>query len=195
MRSRLPRDKPTNPLGPLDIESIVRSDSSRLIEASWRALCAHSFLPARPDVSAKALPAGLLASIGICTFSRENTGLKGRYRVAGSRFRQLTGYEVTGAAFDDVIESGSSDQRAALLHHVLERPVGVWWISEVTFGGTYTLPYQSTLLPLSETLDGAANHVLDFVECEIPIAASDMKGVLSPCILRHSWIDIGAGLP
>lgn len=146
-------------------------------------------------MSPKTIAPRLLASIGICAISIAGDKLEGTYRLAGSRFRHLTGIELTGVAYHTLLGHASLDQRTDLLRQVLETPVGIWWVSEVTFSDTYTLPYQSTFLPLSSTPGGRPDHLLDFVECAIPIAAEGMRGILSRNILKYDWIDIGAGTP
>lgn len=175
--------------------AIVRSPDSHSIEKAWRTHCVGGAIPLRGMLSPNAIGARLLANVGICSIRIEERKLEASYRLAGSRFRHLTGIELTGVSYETLLGSSAVEERVSLLRKVIERPVGIWWVSEVTFGDSYILPYQSTIFPLASQAGGVPDHVLDFVECAIPIAASGMTGTLSRNISRYAWIDIGAGTP
>lgn len=188
-------DYPNSPIPVSATESVQRSRDSQDIEKCWRALQNATSVPLRSQITPSAISPRLLAGIGLCGFRIVDGRMEGRYRLAGSRFRQLTGVELTGATFQDIVRNGAVDMRSSILRRVLDYPAGVWWVSEVAFGDMYVLPYQSTILPLCSIPAGLPDHIIDFVECEVPIAASNMRGILSDRILKHRWIDLGWGVP
>jgi hypothetical protein len=174
---------------------IRRSADSVMIEQCWRMFRADQIVPLRTSVSAKRIPPGLLPRLGIFTLEASGDREVARYRLAGTKYRQIVGAEITGKTFDEYVAGGDVDDRAKLVHLVRSVPVGVWWVSEVAFGDDHKCFYCSTLLPLRSNSGNAIDHCMDFVEFEIPLAFSGQRGILSSKLVRYEWIDLGAGTP
>lgn len=180
---------------PADLSSIERSTSSLEIEAYWRALGHGGAVPLRSAIRARDIPLGLLPNIGICSLTVEEDQVRCEYRLAGTRFRDLVGMELTGAEYEALVLSGKFQERAEILRCVICMPVGVWLVSQVTFGGEYSCLYQSTVLPLRSRESSNSDQFLDLIECDVPVAVRGMPAELSGKVLKWRWIDIGAGQP
>jgi hypothetical protein len=190
-------DKPT-PYGTTDLADVcamVRSVDSLQIEKCWRAMRGDGIVPFRRSVTARSIPPRLLASMGLCRVRISDEAAEALYRLAGTRYRQMTGAEITGSRYQEFVEGGRLKERVGLLRLAFAIPVGVWWVSEIVFDNEYACLYQSTLLPLRDDESGDMDHLLDLIECNVPMAMQGKRGIMSRKILKHEWIDVGAGTP
>jgi hypothetical protein len=177
------------------VSAINRSADSLEIERCWRAMRGTAIVPLRSSLSARSIPPRLLASMGLCRVRIADDAVESSYRLAGTRYRQMTGAEITGSRYQEFVEGGSLEERARLLRLAFAIPVGVWWVSEIVFDEEYSCFYRSTLLPLRDSASGAVDHLLDLIECDLPVAMQGKRGIMSRKILKHEWIDLGAGTP
>jgi hypothetical protein len=177
------------------VAALTRSSDSLHIEQCWKAIRGEAIVPLRSDVTARSIPPRLLASLGLCRVRISGEAVEALYRLAGSHYRHMTGAEITGNHYQQFVEGGSLEERARLLRLAFDTPVGVWWVSEIIFDNEYACLYQSTLLPLRDVEAGGVDHLLDLIECDVPLAMRGRRGIMSRKILRHVWIDLGAGTP
>jgi hypothetical protein len=182
-------------LGDRPLSTIYRSAESYAMEECWKQLRGGALVPVRQAVTAQSIPKTLLPGIGICSVEATESVFEGSYRLAGTRYRKLTGIELSGNKHRQIVVDGNMEERANLICAVLKFPVGVWWVSQVLIGTEYYSLYQSTILPLCSDDCGRVDHFIDFLECDIPIIAQGQPNVLSDRIVTYRWIDIGAGAP
>jgi hypothetical protein len=182
-------------LGTIPLREIKRSADSLHVEEHWKSLRGDALLPPRSAVIAQKLPPRLLSGIGLISVQSTNDGIEGIYRLAGTKFRQITGIEITGGPYRKLVDAGDLDERSRIMLLALRLPVGAWWVSEILLGEEYSCYYQSTLLPLRSDSSQQADHFLDLVESDIPIIAHGLSRALSSSLLKYQWIDIGAGTP
>jgi hypothetical protein len=177
------------------IAALTRSSESLQIEQCWKAIRDEAVVPLRSDVTARSIPPRLLSSLGLCRVRISDDAVEALYRLAGSHYRQMTGVEITGNHYQQFVEGGSLEERTRLLRLAFDIPVGVWWVSEIIFDNEYACLYQSTLLPLRDVETGDVDHLLDLIECDVPLAMRGRRGIMSRKIFKHVWIDLGAGTP
>ena len=188
-------EAPYGAADPVVISAMTRSADSFEIERCWRAMRGAAIVPLRSSLSARSIPPRLLASMGLCRVRIADDAVESSYRLAGMRYRQMTGAEITGNRYQEFVEGGSLEERARLLRLAFAIPVDVWWVSEIVFDEEYACLYRPTLLPLRDSASGGVDHLLDLIECDVPVAMQGKHGIMSRKILKHEWIDLGAGTP
>lgn len=116
------------------------------------------------------------------------------FRLSGSGFFDLLGFEVTGMDYLDLVDPAIKEGAHACVMACLQKPCGLWQYTPVQTEDGDEAWFEYTILPIAKNA-AEADHILVFV------SRQNRPGKDVPTVKRieHStvwqWIDLGFGVP
>jgi hypothetical protein len=116
------------------------------------------------------------------------------FRLSGSGFFDLLGFELTGMDYLDLVDPAIRDGAFDSVAACLSQPCGLWQSTPTEIDGGGMASFELTIFPISKN-GKDADHILVFVTRE----KHPDEGVPVIKRVQHStiwqWIDLGFGLP
>lgn len=177
------------------IELTDRTPDSHLFEQCWRGFRDQDVLmPFRQAIHPRKL-GSLLPGISIWdTKVGPDSAISMEIKLAGTRFRTLTGRELTGERHHSS-EPDKDPVHDELLRLSIRQPAGIWYLCAIDYDNQMSCLFSTTRLPIASEHPTRPDGVIVFTEFRIAPFLIGRSGRLRPGVLKYHWIDIGAGVP